>query len=219
MTTHAIIARRNDGGHFHAIYLHRDGHPEGAGATLAEHYTDQGKIDALIDLGNISSLGRDIGEKHDFYAPADENVTTAYGRDRGETGVDAADYPTYRRLRAAARCAGAEWLYVWNGSIWRFAAIDSTPSGGNDPLRPLPGQTPTYRAYLRMGNGYLADAVGYPSKTAAIAAFAATARELARFGQSIEATVHMVAPGEHPDEYPDFVLSVGPRGGVKVERA
>lgn len=87
------------------------------------------------------------------------------------------------------------------------------------PFRFITGQTPPYRAYLRMGNDYLFDAVGYPSKTAAIAAYTETARELARFGQSIEATVHMVAPGEHPDEYPDFVLSAGPRGGVKVERA
>lgn len=219
METHAIIARRNDGGHFHAIYLHRDGHPEGAGATLAEHYTDQGKIDALIDLGDIRSLGSGIGEMHDFYAPADERVTIAYGRDGGDIGTGAVFFSKLRQLRSYARRADAEWLYVWNGDAWRFAAIYSIPSEGNDPLRLLPWQTPLCRAYLRTGNDYLADAVGYPSKTAAVAAFAATARELARYGMPIEASVHMVAPGARPDEYPDFLLSVGPRGGVKVERA
>lgn len=220
MATRAIIARRNDDdGSFHAIYLHRDGHPEGVGATLAAHYACQDKVDALIALGDIRSLGSGIGEMHDFYAPTDERVTTAYGRDRGDIGTGAVFFSKLRQLRSYARRADAEWLYVWNGDVWRFAAIYSIPSEGNDPLRLLPWQTPPCRAYLRMGNDYLADAVGYPSKTAAVAAFAATARELARYGMSIEASVHMVAPGAHPNEHPDLVLSVGPRGGVKVERA
>lgn len=73
------------------------------------------------------------------------------------------------------------------------------------------------RYFLRMGSDYLEDAKPYRSKRAAVDAFADTARELARYDQRIEASVHIAPTMAEVVEYPDFVLSLGPRGGVRVE--
>lgn len=73
------------------------------------------------------------------------------------------------------------------------------------------------RVYLLYQGEYLEDATGYQSKWAAVDAFERTARELDRFGQKIEASLHLGVQGEL-NEYPDFVLSLGPRGGLRVEK-
>ena len=72
--------------------------------------------------------------------------------------------------------------------------------------------------FLRVGNDYLEDAERHATKADAIAAFAETARELARYDQRIEATLHYAANRDELQEYPDFVLSLGPRGGIRCER-
>lgn len=73
--------------------------------------------------------------------------------------------------------------------------------------------------FLRIGGDYLEDAVEYRTKTEAINAYKNTARELAKFGQGLEASIHIGDSRDEVVEYPDFVLSLGPRGGVRVERA
>ena len=73
--------------------------------------------------------------------------------------------------------------------------------------------------WLRMGSDYLEDAVAYTSKRAAVEAYLATARDLARYEQRIEATIHLAPDRETLAEYPDYVLSLGKGGGVKIERA
>lgn len=75
------------------------------------------------------------------------------------------------------------------------------------------------KTFLRIGADYLEDARGYPSKAAAVADFLAEARELARYGQQIDASLHIARTAADVVEYPDYVLSLGPRGGLKMERA
>jgi hypothetical protein len=75
------------------------------------------------------------------------------------------------------------------------------------------------KCYLREGADYLDDARPFPSITAAREAFAKSARELYRYGQMHDATIHVAASRDELAEYPDYVLSVGPRGGVRSERA
>jgi len=70
------------------IYCHWDGYVNGVGATLLKYYKDPKKIKELIALGDISSLGKEIGKKQDFENPKDD-WTLAYGRDRGEKGTKA----------------------------------------------------------------------------------------------------------------------------------
>lgn len=75
----------------------------------------------------------------------------------------------------------------------------------------------TQRCYLRMGDDYLEDAVFCEKLGHALSDFWSTARELSRYGQRIEATIHFVdKKGDEPGEYPDRVLSLGPRGGLVV---
>lgn len=73
--------------------------------------------------------------------------------------------------------------------------------------------------YLRMGSDYLEQAVGFTTKVAALGEFHATARELDRYGQQVEASLHIADSKDALQEYPDFVLSLGPRGGLRCERA
>ncbi len=87
MSTNATINVVNGAGNVDSIYLHWDG--DSAGATLVEHYDTIEKATQLIKLGNLSSLGAEIGRKHDFDGPYIPEVCTAYGRDRGERSQQA----------------------------------------------------------------------------------------------------------------------------------
>ena len=75
------------------------------------------------------------------------------------------------------------------------------------------------RYYLRMGGDYLDRARPYRTRAAALDAFGDAARELARYGQDLTASVHLAASRAELAEYPDLELRLGPRGGVQVERA
>lgn len=55
MGTRATIIKEGKG-NYTGILLHSDGYPEYAGEILKTHYSDQTKIDALINLGNLSDL-------------------------------------------------------------------------------------------------------------------------------------------------------------------
>ena len=71
MATRSKIAIENQDGMVTAIYCHFDGYVKGVGKTLFENY-DREKLEQLIELGDISSLGETLDE------------TVAYHRDGGE---------------------------------------------------------------------------------------------------------------------------------------
>jgi hypothetical protein len=90
MATRSLIGKLNSDNTVDYIYCHWDGYLEHNGRILHEHYNTLEKVDALLALGDLSSLGNEIGEKHDFdfhLSKPGEDWCTAYGRDRGETGV------------------------------------------------------------------------------------------------------------------------------------
>lgn len=94
MGTRSTIAIQNADGTVTGIYCHWDGYLSHNGYILKEFYTDEAKVRELIALGDLSSLGAEIGEKHPFDERVDaetyaETRCTAYGRDRGEKDVDA----------------------------------------------------------------------------------------------------------------------------------
>ena len=118
MSTRSYIGKLLGDGSITGIYCHFDGYPEGVGATLKEHYMDPVKVDALLALGSISSLGAEVGEKHEFEDRSRDWVT-AYHRDRGE----AFEPPTvYRNIDELRRNAfddlGAEYAYVFVNGEW-----------------------------------------------------------------------------------------------------
>ena len=100
MGTRSTIALEFADGTVEQVYCHWDGYLAHNGQILLKHYSNPFILRDLIDLGDISSLKPTIGTKHAFshfelraeevaeYKVLTENMTTFYGRDRGETGAD-----------------------------------------------------------------------------------------------------------------------------------
>ena len=132
MSTRSYIAHETDHG-FEGAYCHWDGYPDNNGRILLKHYCDPGKIAKLVSLGDMSSLGSSIGSKHDFMNRP-ENVTTYYGRDRGEIGVFT-KARQFQNLAEVMRCAegyGCEYLYLHEGRLWQYAERGDQYFGMND---------------------------------------------------------------------------------------
>lgn len=127
MSTRSIIASKDGTKLIRAIYCHFDGYPEGVGATLSEHYSDDVKVEQLINLGNISSLGKEIGNKHDFNK-SDQfpDWCNAYGRDRGEPEQGAQVFEVISELLEYASNSWAEYVYLFNGSEWTYLKTEPT---------------------------------------------------------------------------------------------
>ena len=71
--------------------------------------------------------------------------------------------------------------------------------------------------FLRIGDDHLKQAVPFKTKSAALDYFRSVAEHLIRFDQQIEASVHVAPDRDQVVEYPDWVLSLGPRGGLQVQ--
>lgn len=125
MATRSTIAKVNDDGSITSIYCHWDGYPEGVGKTLKNHYTDVDKIDQLLALGWLSVLGAEIGTKKDFETSVLNNECLAYGRDRGETDVDAV---THQSLGEWLNYHDAEYGYLFQPHVNKWECF-KVPSG------------------------------------------------------------------------------------------
>ena len=91
MATRSTIALEYADGTIGQVYCHWDGYLSNNGQILFEHYQDPFKLRDLMDLGDVSVLHANIGEKHDFNERYEDGCTF-YGRDRGETGVEAKNF-------------------------------------------------------------------------------------------------------------------------------
>lgn len=90
MSTRSNILIKRKNKKVESIYCHWDGYLSYNGKILLENYNDINKINELINLGDLSSLGkltRPLGNDHTFDTP-EKDVCVAYGRDRGESNVD-----------------------------------------------------------------------------------------------------------------------------------
>ncbi len=104
MSTRSLICEELDNGKYKTIYCHSDGYLEWNGALLLDFYNSKQKVEELLNLGDISILYPllypDPRFPHGFdYNERQENVVVAYGRDRGETGVEAKKY-SYDQITA-----------------------------------------------------------------------------------------------------------------------
>lgn len=124
------------------IYCHWDGYPSNNGKLLLENWMSAKKVRALMALGDLSSLGSIIGEKHSFdnhggynydkktgKSWQDENCGAnkgwccAYGRDRGETDVYSKDFMTLNALFANIGWADYVYLYDVKHHKWFYTEI------------------------------------------------------------------------------------------------
>jgi hypothetical protein len=99
MGTRSTIALEFADGSVEQVYCHWDGYLAHNGQILLKHYSNPFILRDLIDLGDISSLKPTIGTQHAFshfgttldqeaYNFLYGEMTTFYGRDRGETGAE-----------------------------------------------------------------------------------------------------------------------------------
>ena len=103
-----------------SVYVHWDGYLDYVGRILLEHY-DSAKANHLVALGDISSLGNSIepleGTEHSFADPA-KGITTFYGRDRGEEGVEFETDTSFDDFFLRAEKCGAEFYYIMRDGVW-----------------------------------------------------------------------------------------------------
>ncbi len=116
MGTRSTIGVVDEDGFVQGIYCHWDGYPEHNGRILRDHYTTPRKIMQLIKLGDLSSLGAEIGRKHNFMATDTHNQCTAYKRDRGEKGTEAQTYKDVFEFLADDR--GQDYTYLYVNGKW-----------------------------------------------------------------------------------------------------
>ena len=106
MATRSTIALEFADGTIGQVYCHWDGYLAHNGKMLMEYYSNPFVLRDLIDLGSLSSLRPQIGTKHPFSMfeanmTQDEfynlyrDMTTFYGRDRGEGEYEANYFKDY----------------------------------------------------------------------------------------------------------------------------
>jgi hypothetical protein len=141
MGTRSTIALEFADGTVEQVYCHWDGYLDYNGRILQDHYSDPFKLRELIDLGDLSSLGINIGSQHPWSPHSDkdskaaydnamaEGACTFYLRDRKEQGCgkkkfkDFADYKAnhqYEEFEYILRACGdkAVWFVADHNDIY-----------------------------------------------------------------------------------------------------
>jgi len=116
MGTRSCIMKRISPTEVKAIYCHWDGYLSYNGRLLRYHYQDEVKGDALIALGNLSVLGEEIGEAHDFDHHTENKWCKAYGRDRCEANAEAMSFNTV--AEALEHFSWSEYAYIYEKGEW-----------------------------------------------------------------------------------------------------
>ena len=127
MATRSNIAMKTAEGKIVSVYCHWDGYVANNGKILLENYTDIDKIEALVALGSISSLGTAIGDKQDFddRSTQKDEWTLFYSRDRGEE-LSIQEYDDIPSWIADME----EYAYLWNGQEWLVNDHGETDASG-----------------------------------------------------------------------------------------
>jgi len=117
-----------------SIYCHWDGYLAHNGAILQEHY-DSSQANQLVALGDLSSLRRDIGEKHAFsqfdvpkeeveaFKTLTEDMCTFYGRDRGEKHTEHKVAVNFETFLEQCNMCGAEYYYIMENGQWFYGSM------------------------------------------------------------------------------------------------
>jgi hypothetical protein len=132
MATRSTIALEFADGTVQQVYCHWDGYLDNNGKILQEHYSDPFKLRELIDLGDLSSLRPEVGVQHpfskfeskvDYDEALYENMTTFYGRDRGEANCGAKRFKDYADYVANHQYEEYEYILRKDGN-WYVSKHD-----------------------------------------------------------------------------------------------
>lgn len=121
MSTRSLIGLENPDGTVMYIYCHYDGYPEHNGKILKDHYNEIDKVRELVNLGDLSALGQEIGKKQDFNnrETINKNWCLAYGRDRGEKNTEAKSVPKEEFLHSRLNGEDYKYLFTEDGK-WEY---------------------------------------------------------------------------------------------------
>lgn len=135
MATRSTIAVQHADGTVSQVYCHWDGYLSHNGKLLNDHYNSLEKAEALVALGSISSLSREIGEQHPFDNPHPyntpayhehrakyEHMTLYYGRDRGEDDTGPDKFWNFEMYRMTAQ--REEFNYIFREGQWYVEGYD-----------------------------------------------------------------------------------------------
>ena len=123
MATRSIIARKINDKESLAIYCHYDGYLEHNGAILHLHYDTPEKVEKLISLGDLCSLGKKVepntSKAHTRLRPQDE-VCIYYGRDMKNVDTEPVVVDTDQLGNLSN---WAEHVYWYDGEEWKHSII------------------------------------------------------------------------------------------------
>lgn len=123
MATRSTIAVEYSDGTIEQIYCHWDGYLDYNGKLLEEYWKDTDKIKSLMALGDLVSLGKVLGEKHNPSNPYRYNsqeyfeyhskyndYCKFFGRDKEEEGVSSKNYNSFKEY--IDNIYGEEYNYI-----------------------------------------------------------------------------------------------------------
>lgn len=125
MSTRCRIGKLNADGTVTSVYCHYDGYPTGdysVGHMLNTYHNKEEEVDKIMSLGDISSLGKYLeptDPNHSFDTPQ-KDVTVAYGRDRGEDGVEARVDASEKDYFVQENDWDIEYKYLWKDGKWEY---------------------------------------------------------------------------------------------------
>ncbi len=111
-----------------SVYCHWDGYLAHNGKILNEYYTSA-QANELVALGDLSSLRSSIGVEHAFshydtemnqeeYFKLYGEMTTFYGRDRGEENTEFKVAHTFAEFLEQCDNCAAEYYYIMKDGVW-----------------------------------------------------------------------------------------------------
>lgn len=131
MGTSATIAVVKSDGTIIQTSVHYDGYLLGVGKILLEEYTNRDRVQLLVSLGEMSSLGKFITpeitalnpielQAHNYDNPV-KDVTVYYGRDRGETGTEPEEFCSFAQFIVDRQME--EYNYLFNEGKWVYSEM------------------------------------------------------------------------------------------------
>lgn len=123
MSTRSAIGIKH-GDRIKAIYCHYDGYVGHVGLALHTYYQDSIKVNKLISMGDMSGIGADIGEQHDFserseyLADGIATQCTFYDRDRGEEEATFTSFSSESDFVDHYEASGCEYFYLYDHGVW-----------------------------------------------------------------------------------------------------
>lgn len=116
MSTNSSVTVKHSDGKYWSIYGHWDGYFDSVGQTLHDHYNSQELAEALVSLGDFSTLHKfmDNPSGHSYDTPATDR-SVFYHRDRGEDWEDTQPNIGDTHIEAAT-IQGYD--YLWDGERW-----------------------------------------------------------------------------------------------------